>query len=391
MPLHANSQLLVDRLQALPLLAGRFQNMHLVNFDSVADERRGCFSLVFSADDALTGERVALKFFDQDPALYSQKYRKAAFEREQEILDGLVDKFRCLQLISNMEVFNLDVQVPGGPVITLPCPFFAVQWVDESIDDFFLNDHAAAVAKLRLFNEIVLAVEALHRHEVFHRDLKADNLRALQVGVGKIVVAIDLGTAARFASGMLSDAYGYPVGARGYAAPEAICGLAGNRTLAPFTDTYALGCLLFELFNSLHFYYALRKDNPTFDVILAAMQTHVDGITDESAQIKEWGKVLTKHGMGVSPPLIDGVDSNVPAGIAPILNEILSSLTHINYERRMSLVTVRRKTWSAIKILENQKIYNEKVKKNKIQREHREEKLRLKEQALRNNALRQAC
>jgi serine/threonine protein kinase len=392
MPLHPNSQLLVDELETLPLLAGRFSNMKLVNYDSVADEKQGCFSLVFSADDALTGEQVALKFFDLDPRFFTDKYRRAAFDREQDLLALLVGKRRCLQLVANMDVYNLNVPTGLGYVVTLPCSFFAVQWISENIDGFFFDNNTAVVEKLKIFNEIVLAVEALHRNEIFHRDLKADNLRALQIAIRKIVIAIDLGTAARFGSGYLSNAYGGPVGALGYASPEARCALAGNRILAPYSDVYALGCLLFELFNPSLFYYCRQTDNPTFDVILAAMHSHLTGASTELEQLRAWRKALSLHASGISPSKIDGINSTVPPGIAPILNEVLESLTHIDYaKRRINLEFVRRKILSSIKILENQKAYDKNIERQKQERQRREDKLRLKELAFHANMLRQAC
>lgn len=393
MPLHHNSQLLVNELEALPLLAGRFSNIKLANYDSVAGEKRGCFSLVFSADDALTGEQVALKFFDLDSRVLTDKYRRAAFDREQDILASLIDKGRCLQLVANMDVYELNVPIGGNQIVTLPCSFFAVQWVSESIDGYFFDSTIAAVEKLKIFNEIVLAVEALHRNGVFHRDLKADNLRALQTGIRKVVIAIDLGTAARFLSGFLSNGYGGPVGALGYASPEAVCGLAGNRTLAPYTDVYALGCLLFELFNPLLFYSCRQANNPTFDIILAAMNTHLIGANTEIEQIRAWRKALSRHASGVSPSKIDGIDSTVPPGIAQILNEVLEGLTDIDYAKRpKNLELVRRKILSAIKILENQKMYDKKIERQKQERQRRKDKLRLKEQAFHAiNMLGQAC
>ncbi|WP_186210034.1 protein kinase family protein [Burkholderia gladioli] len=208
MPLSSNSQFLVDALIAEPLVAGRFKNLKLVNYNSVADQRQGCFSLVFSADDELTGDRVALKFFDLDPKFFGDKYRRAAFDREEEILQSLVGKGRCLQLVAHMDQYTLTVPTANGQSVVFPCKFFAVQWLEDSIDDYFLGNDVEAVKKLKLFNEIVLAVEALHRNEIFHRDLKADNLRSFQLNLKKLVIAIDLGTAARFASGVISQSYG---------------------------------------------------------------------------------------------------------------------------------------------------------------------------------------
>jgi serine/threonine protein kinase len=42
------------------------------------------------------------------------------------------------------------------------------------------------VEKLRLYHDIVLAIEALHSKQVYHRDLKMDNLRAAYEPLGRL-------------------------------------------------------------------------------------------------------------------------------------------------------------------------------------------------------------
>ena len=62
---------------------------------------------------------------------------------------------RCLQLVSGLQTYPLRVDVPSYGVIDLPCQYFAVEWLDTQVDEFFLEQQdIAAVDKLRLFNEI---------------------------------------------------------------------------------------------------------------------------------------------------------------------------------------------------------------------------------------------
>lgn len=137
MPLSPNSQLLVDHLENMPLLDGRFEQIKLVNFDNITDEKRGCFSLVFRAFDITENKTVALKFFDVDPALMYNDYRRKAFCREHEILQILSNKDRCLQLESALSIFNFSIDTSAGS-FTLACQYFAVEWIDEDIDKYFL-------------------------------------------------------------------------------------------------------------------------------------------------------------------------------------------------------------------------------------------------------------
>src|ERR1700685_1037236 len=99
MPIHPNNLLLIKTLEALPLLDGRFANLKVVNCNVATGEKRGCFSIVFRADDTIEGKPVALKFFDLNPSAISDVYRRTAFERESKILQTLQTRERCLQLV----------------------------------------------------------------------------------------------------------------------------------------------------------------------------------------------------------------------------------------------------------------------------------------------------
>lgn len=382
--LSPNSRLLVTTLEAIDALDGRFEGLKLVNYDEQNDERRGCFSLVFRAYDKVEGRHVALKFYDIDPRWLVDDYRRNAFVREHDILQVLLNKERCLQLASSLKTYELQVEVSPGNHVTIPCQYFAVEWIDDSIDVFFLKQESVgATEKLHLFNDTVLAVEALHRHEVFHRDLKRDNLREYEKALKRIVVAIDLGTAARFDSGYLQRDYAHPVGALAYAAPEAWCGLAGHRALAPFNDRYALGCLLFELFNRDLCFRELFNKNPKYQATLTGMLTYVQGISDQAKQLAEWKKAVVKFGSGVFPVDIDTPGNSVPVGIVGLLNEVVHALTNVNFEKRgPSLEWVRCRIWSAIRVLCNEEAYRRKLEKTRENRKRREEKVRERAQRL---------
>ncbi|WP_123069263.1 protein kinase domain-containing protein [Massilia aurea] len=373
MALHPNNQLLVDTLQNTALLDGRYRDIKLVNYDSAADEQRGCFSMVFKAFDTWDQKHVALKFYDLHPARLTDRYRRAAFTREPDILSTLMTVERCLQLNSAMSQYPLTVPKIG---ITIPCDYFAVEWIDDEIDPYFLQQQSfTPVDKLRLFNEIVLAVEVLHNHEVFHRDLKPDNMRSYNSALKRVVVAIDLGTAARMDSNPMALDYGSQVGAPAYAAPEAIGGMSAVRKIAKYCDYYALGCLLFELFNIELFYVAVRRKNATYDAVTAALCSHLRSIEHEK-RLQEWNSNLNAFGSGIAPVSISEPGNSTPSGVSYILDSILTTLTDFDYRKRQnkSLDWVRRQVWSAIKVLNNQKAYDSRAEHARKMKRLRAEK-----------------
>jgi serine/threonine protein kinase len=386
MPLHPNNQLLVTHLQGIAELDGRFTGITLVSYDTVADKKEGMLSLVFRALDKVEGKPVALKFYDLDPRFAGDLYRLECFARESDIVNGLVGVERCVQMVKPLTPYNFTVPVAGsGAIATLPCQYFALEWLDDRIDHYFLDqDKYQAVEKLLLFNEILLAVEALHRHGIFHRDLKADNLRASTINGKRFVVAIDLGTAARFSSSKLPSP-AYPIGAVGapaFASPESLCGLASSRVLAPLCDVYALGCLLFQLFHFDLYAKAVRQVNPDLDVRLFAMASMLPVGGTDGARVAAWQRGLANFSVGVNPVAIDTPGSSAPPGVVPLLGALLAGLTHIDFRQRPSLETARRKVWTAITVLRNEHLYQRKLKERRELRRRRLQKLAEKQQRL---------
>lgn len=376
--MHANSLYLMQQLESIPLLDGRYKDIKAISLNRDTGVRRGCFSLVFRAFDIVENNFVALKFYDIDPANMKDIYRVEAFRREHVILQALMNNERCLQLASSLRQFDL----PLGPdsTLTMPCEYFAVDWVDDQIDHYFENQQQfQALEKLHLFNEIVLGIEALHRHTVFHRDVKPDNLRAYTKSLKRVVIAIDLGTAALWDSPNVLAEYERQVGAPAYSPPEAFCFFAGDRQIAHYSDIYALGCLLYELFNLDYFFYAQRKTYSNYDLFLAAMYRQISAVTTPEKRLEAWKIEINKLCMSVVPPPIDGSGSSLPEGIADLLNPLVASLTHPDFRRRPTLEFVRRRIWAAINVLSNEREYQLRLTQARNRRRRREEKVRQRE------------
>jgi len=362
--------LLIEALEALPLLEGRFSNIKCVNYSGPSHEKKGLFSLVFSCHDQEQHRPAALKFFD--PEYLADIYRLRCFEREPTVLTRMFGKKRCLQLMQEVKLFDLKVAVAGGYEITLHCNYFAIEWMNEDVEDYFLNQQShAAHTKLLAFRRIVLATEALHRLGVFHRDLKPENLRAELVRNEQMIKAIDMGTAAMYdVQSLLSD-YKGAVGDRRYSSPEACCGLAGDRRLARYSDYYALGCMLFELFNQDYFYIAQRRMSD-FATVLAAIAIDLNMKDTAEEKYRAWLENVRRFKHAIVVPNIGEAGSSAPRCICAELNYILRKLVSLDMADRVDdLEWVRARVTSAIHVLKAHQLEKERIAERRRRRELR--------------------
>lgn len=110
-----NARTLIETLHGEPSLDGRYANIRVVNRDPRTGDRRGhqgALSVVFHAIDSRTGRPIALKFFDPDIQGFGARYRMDLFDHECKLLERLVNKPRCLQLVQPLS--ELRLSIPGG-------------------------------------------------------------------------------------------------------------------------------------------------------------------------------------------------------------------------------------------------------------------------------------
>lgn len=377
-----NRTLLTEYLQALPLFENRYTQLKWLNPPQSNGQKRGNFSLVFSAMDQLDGKKIAIKFFD--PTVLSDTYRLESFKREPIILEGLKDKPRCLQLLSPLKKFDFEIKDPstGTVLAVLPCHFFALEWIENDIDDFFLKqEEFEAIAKLDVFNGILLSVEALHRYEVFHRDLKKDNFRITNCK-NKIIKTIDMGTAAGHDVPQMLKQYDSPVGFLPYSAPEAYCGFSGDRVIGKYTDFYALGALLFELFNTEMFHTA-HHEKQNFNLVMAAMITDLIVKTSLGDKLRAWKENcrMTKH--MISYPKVEEGFSSAPKAITQELNNLINQLTQFDfYDRLADFNIIRQRINSMKNILQYRALEQRELERRKKWREKRIQNIETRERRI---------
>lgn len=108
-----NKSALISAFEKTATIGGRYTNLYCVNFrPGDIRQERGGYSLVFRADDFVSGRRVAIKTMDPDHI--SDLYRMDCFAREPEIISGLGNHHRCLRLIEGRKIFDIDLSTETG-------------------------------------------------------------------------------------------------------------------------------------------------------------------------------------------------------------------------------------------------------------------------------------
>lgn len=200
----------------------------LKNYEIVSLVGEGAFGSVYKAKQTKLDRLVAIKF------LNAVNEMQARFQDE-------LDAIKSLDHPNIVRLYDYDI-LKGG----IPC------FVMEFIDGRELGDVLASEGPFdcQYICEIALqALDALvetHRKNIVHCDLKPENIMLTNVGARKNVVKlIDFGVAS-ILKGTGNDASrtGMLIGTPQYMAPEQIL----NKPIGPWTDIYALGLIMVELF-----------------------------------------------------------------------------------------------------------------------------------------------
>jgi eukaryotic-like serine/threonine-protein kinase len=192
---------------------------------------RGGMADVWLAErvDGTITRKVALKLPRQGLVRH---HLAARFARERDIL-------------ARLEHPNIARLYDAG-VSSEGVPYLAMEYVDgKPITDHCDNLRLDIPARLRLFAQVLEAVQYAHTNLVIHRDLKPSNIlvtadgqaRLLDFGIAKLLTADD--TAGETLLTQLSGRALTP----GYASPEQVLG----HPLTTATDVYSLGVVLYEL------------------------------------------------------------------------------------------------------------------------------------------------
>lgn len=192
----------------------------------------GGMGVVYLAEREDVGRRVAIKLLRD---AWLSPARRARFITEQRALAQL-DHPHIARL------FDAGTLADGTP-------WFVMELVEGVPLTTYAEQHAHSIASLiALVRDVATAVQHAHDQAIVHRDLKPSNILVTPDGTVKL---LDFGIAKRLVADARSGGTPVDVTRTGlrfmtpaYAAPEQ---LRGER-VGVFTDVYALGAILFELF-----------------------------------------------------------------------------------------------------------------------------------------------
>ncbi|MGA2836030.1 MAG: protein kinase [Acidimicrobiales bacterium] len=230
----------------------------LVLEDEVRIERlrnKGQFGFVFRAEDIRSRDTVAVKILKAGMA---NPITRAEFRNEGEILEKLSGSSHVVELrrpVGNEGRVTVYSKTPSGgeAEFELEFPYLVLEWMDVSMAEMLVRrDSLEWHERFSLIRQVALGVHQMHLKDVYHRDLKCDNvLVGVARGADYIAKVSDFGRSRNFRVAPLvpEDHYAFGRGHMLHAPPECLWGLGASGDAAAFRrfDLYLLGSVLFEL------------------------------------------------------------------------------------------------------------------------------------------------
>ncbi len=128
-------------------------------------------------------------------------------------------------------------------------PYVVMEYVDgPAITDYCDKKRLGIRDRLRLFEQVCVAVQHAHHRGIVHRDIKPSNVLVSELDGQPLVKVIDFGVAKAMENSALDVTLTqglHAIGTPAYMAPEQIA--RGPRGVDTRTDVYGLGVLLYQL------------------------------------------------------------------------------------------------------------------------------------------------
>lgn len=190
----------------------------------------GGMGRVFLAEQTALGRSVAIKVLEPELIAVPELARKL---HDEAMLACHVRSPHCVR------VFDCSA-LPDGT------PFIVMEYVPgQPLGQIIANETIPLERALRLFDQILSALSAIHRSGIVHGDVKSDNFLVERVGAADHVTMIDFGLSRVLGSSSDADATNELLicGTPEYMAPEVV----GGDAPLPASDLYGAGVILYEL------------------------------------------------------------------------------------------------------------------------------------------------
>ena len=347
-------------------LGGRFNNIRRLP----PDGGTGYFSLIFTADDSVTGREVILKFYNPDRRSATDAYRWECFERESRILRKLIGQEGVLQLLAEKAEFVESIPTSVGLTLDIPFAYYAVEKARVDLSGIIATRSWDATRIVDAFSAICKIIQRIHNLQLVHRDLKPDNFLITETEEVKLS---DFGTA-RYLDGTeppLLAAYDRIPGDLRYSAPELFAGMHDVDPRHAFrSDVFALGAIFFELLTGVNL--GVQIFGPQ---LLTAFQQHMFAVPKVD---RPWvfDQVIDTIRTANPLPDIGSFGSQVPICIRDRANELYRGMCDLDYRRRIcDFPTIFRQIDICRIILKNEEKYRRWLEEKRKRRATRMEKI----------------
>lgn len=201
-------------------------DVFLNKYEIVSLVGEGAFGSVYRAKDIKLDRIVAIKFLEAVNNLLSR------FQDE-------IDAIKSLDHPNIVRLYDFDILKGGIPVMVM-------EFVNgRELGDILNEDGPFDLVRIcEIAVQVLDALVETHKHNIIHCDLKPENIMLTSLGARRDVAKlIDFGVASLLSKS--DDARNNMlVGTPQYMAPEQIL----HKPLGPWTDIYAIGLILIELF-----------------------------------------------------------------------------------------------------------------------------------------------
>lgn len=254
----------VPHLQPGDLFAGDYR------IQSKLDE--GGMGRLYVAEQMSTGKRRALKLMLPE------------LVQDTRLRDRFVQEARVGAKIASEHVVEV---VGAGVDPSTGTPWIAMELLEGSnLEQWRARNALPSAADIRLIAaELFHAMSAAHDAGIVHRDLKPQNVflaKSQRAGAAHTVKVLDFGIAK-----LVSDVAGTRTAAMGtplWMAPEQT---EASSSIAPSTDVWALGLIVFWLLTGKHYWKGANVETPSVSVLMR--EVVIDPLVPASARAGELG------------------------------------------------------------------------------------------------------